>query len=320
MSARSCGWSNRRSTSREAVQRARLLRPRPGGRRARRAWIFTSATLGDDARLRWFTEPCGLERRRGAAGRQPVRLRQRRPRVYVPRDLAEAERSGPQRSRWRCSRPRGAQRLGGRTMVLTTTLRALRAIGDAMLQRALRGPGSSSRCWCRASGPSGALMERFREGAARGGRAACWWRRPRSGKASTCPGDALQLRGDRQAAVPAARTIRWSRRASQRLEVAGPQRLQRVLRCRGGGVAQAGRRPPDPARIRSGRAGGLRHRAWRRWATAGACWPRCRRCAGSRARPKLEARDRLRSSDARRALAGAHQSFHHGSSLDRSRA
>ena len=25
-----------------------------------RAWIFTSATLGDDDRLRWFTEPCGL--------------------------------------------------------------------------------------------------------------------------------------------------------------------------------------------------------------------------------------------------------------------
>ncbi|MEY4712922.1 MAG: hypothetical protein RIS88_2372, partial [Pseudomonadota bacterium] len=25
-----------------------------------RSWIFTSATLGDDARLSWFTEPCGL--------------------------------------------------------------------------------------------------------------------------------------------------------------------------------------------------------------------------------------------------------------------
>ncbi|NBS47937.1 MAG: ATP-dependent DNA helicase, partial [Betaproteobacteria bacterium] len=26
-----------------------------------RAWIFTSATLGDDPSLRWFTEPCGLQ-------------------------------------------------------------------------------------------------------------------------------------------------------------------------------------------------------------------------------------------------------------------
>jgi ATP-dependent DNA helicase DinG len=26
----------------------------------RRSWIFTSATLGDDPDLRWFTEPCGL--------------------------------------------------------------------------------------------------------------------------------------------------------------------------------------------------------------------------------------------------------------------
>ena len=27
----------------------------------RRAWIFTSATLGDEPQLRWFTEPCGLD-------------------------------------------------------------------------------------------------------------------------------------------------------------------------------------------------------------------------------------------------------------------
>ena len=27
---------------------------------SRRCWIFTSATLGDEATLRWFTEPCGL--------------------------------------------------------------------------------------------------------------------------------------------------------------------------------------------------------------------------------------------------------------------
>jgi ATP-dependent DNA helicase DinG len=41
----------------QAVQEKLL---RAGSEEAsRRAWIFTSATLGDDARLSWFTEPCG---------------------------------------------------------------------------------------------------------------------------------------------------------------------------------------------------------------------------------------------------------------------
>ena len=46
----------------EAVQQKLLKSADEEGSAARRkAWIFTSATLGDDARLSWFTEPCGLQ-------------------------------------------------------------------------------------------------------------------------------------------------------------------------------------------------------------------------------------------------------------------
>ena len=62
--------------------RTRLLRvgenddPAAALEERQRAWIFTSATLGDDARLSWFTRALRAAGRTGAAGRQPVRLRE----------------------------------------------------------------------------------------------------------------------------------------------------------------------------------------------------------------------------------------------------
>ena len=51
--------------------RSRLLKPAQEGV-ARQSWIFTSATLGDDEQLRWFTEPCGLTDAEILQDRQPV--------------------------------------------------------------------------------------------------------------------------------------------------------------------------------------------------------------------------------------------------------
>ena len=63
-----------------------------------KAWIFTSATLGDDDRLSWFTEPAGLDDahvvRLGSPFDYPANAR-----VFVPRALSEAERSRPRRRR-----------------------------------------------------------------------------------------------------------------------------------------------------------------------------------------------------------------------------
>ena len=52
----------------------------------RRAWIFTSATLGDDARLSWFTEPCGLDEAEVLRVGSPFDYATQAA-VYVPRHL-----------------------------------------------------------------------------------------------------------------------------------------------------------------------------------------------------------------------------------------
>lgn len=71
--------------------------------------------------------------RRGAAHRQPVRLRAPG-RAVRARPHRAPGRPGAQRRRGR-SAGDAAACLGGRTMVLTTTLRALRSIGDALAER-----------------------------------------------------------------------------------------------------------------------------------------------------------------------------------------
>ena len=76
-------------------------------RGAPKAWIFTSATLGDDDRLSWFTERAGLEEATHAARRQPVRLRATRPRLRAAR-VSQA-RTSPG-TRWRSRTRRRAAR------------------------------------------------------------------------------------------------------------------------------------------------------------------------------------------------------------------
>lgn len=100
-----------------------------------RSWVFTSATLGADDALDGFTEPLGL---RGRAGLQPLCLHSpydhaRQLALYVPDDLPEPSDAGHTPalahsvSRW-------ASRIGGRTLVLTTTLRAASRLSDTLLR------------------------------------------------------------------------------------------------------------------------------------------------------------------------------------------
>jgi ATP-dependent DNA helicase DinG len=154
----------------------------------RRSWIFTSATLGDDPRLRWFTEPCGLESaqvlRVGSPFDYPAQAC-----LYVPRDIVRP--NDPAHSTQVASLAADAvRRLGGRTLVLTTTLRALRAIGDVMKQQL---DGSGIEVLVQGEWPKRHLMERFREGA-KAGEGGCvlvasatFW------EGFDVPGDALQL-------------------------------------------------------------------------------------------------------------------------------
>ncbi len=153
-----------------------------------RAWVFTSATLGDDPRLRWFTEPCGLESATVLRVSSPFDYPTQAS-LYVPRDIVRP--NDPAHSAQVATMASDAvRRLGGRTLVLTTTLRALRAIGDLMKQQL---EGSGIDVLVQGEWPKRHLMERFREGAkvGEGGcvlvASATFW------EGFDVPGDALQL-------------------------------------------------------------------------------------------------------------------------------
>ena len=163
----------------EADEAAMDMRPR--------SWVFTSATLGDDPRLRWFTEPCGLESATVLRVSSPFDYPTQAS-LYVPRDIVRP--NDPAHSAQVAALASDAvRRLGGRTLVLTTTLRALRVIGDAMKQQL---EGSGIEVLVQGEWPKRHLMERFREGtkAGEGGcvlvASATFW------EGFDVPGDALQ--------------------------------------------------------------------------------------------------------------------------------
>jgi ATP-dependent DNA helicase DinG len=173
----------------EAVQQKLLRAGSEEEGAQRRSWIFTSATLGDDSRLTWFTEPCGLGEadilRVASPFDYPAQAA-----LYVPRRMPRPNDPGHSGAVALLAE-RAAQRLGGRTMVLTTTLRALRAIGE-QLQARFAG-GMELEVLVQGQWPKRRLIERFREGAA-DGRPGCvlvasasFW------EGIDVPGDALEL-------------------------------------------------------------------------------------------------------------------------------
>ena len=157
-----------------------------------RAWVFTSATLGDEPTLRWFTEPCGLGDAQVLRVQSPFDYAAQAG-LYVPRAFPKPN-DAAHSARVAQLAARGATELGGRTLVLTTTLRALRAIGDEMKQQFERLEADvRPEVLVQGELPKRVLMDRFREGA-EGGRAGCvlvasasFW------EGFDAPGDALQL-------------------------------------------------------------------------------------------------------------------------------
>lgn len=95
-----------------------------------KAWIFTSATLGHDAQLTWFTEACGLRGARVLQVESPFDY-QSQAGVYVPQPFAAAGTAEHSQQVAQLVLD-AAQSIGGRTLVLTTTLRALEAIAQSL--------------------------------------------------------------------------------------------------------------------------------------------------------------------------------------------
>ena len=125
---------------------------------APKAWVFTSATLGDDDRLSWFTESAGLEDARVLRLGSPFDYRTNA-RLYVPRAFAKPNEAGHPLAvaalAARCARV-----LGGRTFVLTTTLRSLKAIGEQLTVEFER-TGDALTVLVQGQGPKRLLMQQF---------------------------------------------------------------------------------------------------------------------------------------------------------------
>jgi ATP-dependent DNA helicase DinG len=128
---------------------------------AHRAWVFTSATLGDDEDLSWFSEAAGLEDARHLRVGSPFDY-EKHARVYVPpRFPAPSE--APHNTMVGRAAAHCAAALGGRTFVLTTTLRAMKVVAEALANE-LADLGQPLEVLVQGSAAKRALMTRFLQG------------------------------------------------------------------------------------------------------------------------------------------------------------
>ncbi len=125
---------------------------------AARAWIFTSATLGHDERLSWFTESAALEDARAIRVDSPFDYAAHA-RTWVPSQFPRPNEPGHPQAVGALA-GRLAARLGGRMFVLTTTLRVLPLIAEA-LQQAAGEAGEPLAVWVQGSHPKRTLLQRF---------------------------------------------------------------------------------------------------------------------------------------------------------------
>jgi ATP-dependent DNA helicase DinG len=149
-----------------------------------RAWIFTSATLGDDAALSWFCESAALEEADKLRVDSPFDY-SARARFWVPDGLPRPN-EPTHAAEVGALAGRLAARLNGRTFVLTTTLRVLAPIAQA-LRDAAQAAGRTLEVLVQGTEPRRALLRRFlaRPGSVLVGSQSFW-------EGIDVPGDALQ--------------------------------------------------------------------------------------------------------------------------------
>ena len=129
--------------------------------RSPKAWVFTSATLGDNDTLSWFTSATGLQDattlRLGSPFDYANNARLWIPaRFPKPGEPAHAGAVGALAARV-------AGVLGGRTFVLTTTLRVLPLVAEA-LQREAQASGLQLEVLVQGAQPRRAMLQRFGDG------------------------------------------------------------------------------------------------------------------------------------------------------------
>ncbi|MEY2803774.1 MAG: hypothetical protein RL657_1110 [Pseudomonadota bacterium] len=151
-----------------------------------KSWVFTSATLGHDEGLSWFTEPCGLQSARVLRVQSPFDYK-RQGVLFVPREMVTPQDPGHSQAVAQLAEKVG-RILGGRTLVLTTTMRALRHIGEH-LTRTL---GDELDVLVQGEGSKRELTDRFRQGEDVQGRGCVLVATASFWEGFDVPGDALQ--------------------------------------------------------------------------------------------------------------------------------
>ena len=151
---------------------------------APRAWIFTSATLGSDDDLTWFTESAALEDARKLRVGSPFDY-PNHARTWVPPRFPKPNEAGHPAAVGALA-ARLAGRLGGRTFVLTTTLRVLPLIAEALSAEAAAA-GHALQVLVQGTHPKRTLLQRFLDtpGSVLVGSASFW-------EGIDVPGNALQ--------------------------------------------------------------------------------------------------------------------------------
>jgi ATP-dependent DNA helicase DinG len=156
-------WRMVRAPLDSAERFSRLVRASGPGTRS---WIFASATLGHDDTLSWFTRGLGLADHRTL---RTLRVdspfdHERQASLFVPHDLPEPSEAvhtpelAARVAQW-------ATRLGGRTLVLTTTLRAVARMAEALSEQVLQGRCAPVQVLAQGRLSRAALLARFREAA-----------------------------------------------------------------------------------------------------------------------------------------------------------
>ena len=157
----------------------------------RRAWVFTSATLGHDAGLDLFVQSCGLAGARVVQIESPFNYASQSA-LYVPLNMPKPADAAHSAAVAKLV-IQASIRLGGRTMVLTTTLRAMRSIGDDLRRAFAAGSDAALTVLVQGEASKRELVDRFNQGATKV-QAGCilvastsFW------EGIDIPGDALQL-------------------------------------------------------------------------------------------------------------------------------
>jgi ATP-dependent DNA helicase DinG len=126
-----------------------------------KAWIFTSATLGDNEALSWFTASTGTEDATTLRVGSPFNYSDHA-RLWVPQEFPKPNEPAHAATVGRLA-ARLAGALGGRCFVLTTTLRVLPVVAQALRDEA-EAHGHTLTVLVQGSEPRRALLHRFGNG------------------------------------------------------------------------------------------------------------------------------------------------------------